>query len=207
MSTRVSGFTRVPADLYQTPAWVVSALTDVVALRGPIFEPACGEGQIAAALEAVGLDVVTSDLNDYQSVFPAQGHIRDFLECRGAHGCQTIVTNPPYGQQGRLAAAFVEHALELMRPVRGAVWMLLPTDFDHAVTRRHLFADCRQFSRRIVLHRRIKWFDHPQISSTPSANHSWFGWDFQHVGAPVVSYSGLPERRRPKAGSNVEVAA
>lgn len=198
MATRVSGFDRVPADLYQTPAWVVDALLENSNLPQKVFEPACGEGQLAAAIEASGRKVVRSDINDYQHAC-RQDHVIDFLDLRGAHGCEAIVTNPPYGPQGRLATSFIEHALDLMRPVRGQVWMLLPTDFDHAVTRRHLFADCPHFWARIVLHRRIKWFDDPNVTSTPSANHAWFGWGCGYSGFPVVKYAGLPEKRRRAA--------
>ena len=57
MSTRVSGFARAPADLYQSPAWVIDALAEHVNLNGlSVWEPACGHGQMVEALEEFGAD-------------------------------------------------------------------------------------------------------------------------------------------------------
>ena len=44
MAQRASGFSRVPMDLYQTPAWVIDALADHIFLRGiRVWEPAASE--------------------------------------------------------------------------------------------------------------------------------------------------------------------
>jgi hypothetical protein len=64
-----------------------------------------------------------------------------------------IVTNPPY----ELATEFIERALEII-PADGFVAMLLRTDFDHAQSRRHLFADCPFIAKKLVLTKRIRWF-------------------------------------------------
>jgi len=37
--------------------------------------------------------------------------------------------------------------------------MLLRTDFDHAASRRHLFVDCAMFAKKVVLTKRIRWFE------------------------------------------------
>ena len=65
--------------------------------------------------------------------------------------------------------------------------MLLRTDFDHAKTRQHLFANCEAFAKKLVLTRRIKWFE--DGGSSPSFNHAWFIWDWQHEGPPTMAYS------------------
>jgi hypothetical protein len=93
-----------------------------------------------------------------------------------------IVTNPPY----YLAQKFIEHALRLTEPVRGSVAMLLRTDYDHARKRQHLFGDCRQLAAKLVLTKRIKWFD--DTKGQPSFNHAWFIWDWKHTGAPILTY-------------------
>jgi hypothetical protein len=54
----------------------------------------------------------------------------------------------------------------------GKVAMLLRTDFDHAKTRRHLFADCPAFARKIVLSKRIWWIKNS--IGQPSFNHAWY---------------------------------
>ena len=56
-----------------------------------------------------------------------------------------------------------------MRP-RGLVAMLLRTDFDHAASRLHLFSKCPAFTRKVVLTKRIVWFDGPKAA--PSFNHA-----------------------------------
>src|SRR5215471_2122152 len=36
---------------------------------------------------------------------------------------------------------------------------LLRTDFDHAARRAHLFADCAMFAKKVVLTKRMRWFE------------------------------------------------
>jgi hypothetical protein len=98
-------------------------------------------------------------------------------------GCDCILTNPPYD----IAPEFIRRALALMEPSRGQVMMLLRTDFDHAKTRRNLFADCPAFAKKLVLTKRIRWFQDERTAS-PSFNHAWFLWDWKHVGPPTLAY-------------------
>jgi hypothetical protein len=105
-------------NFYPTPPEATRALLSVEDFDGPVWEPACGEGHIAHVLEAAGLDVVASDLNDRS--FGTVGV--DFLiqsAMRGKH----IVTNPPYGSG--LADAFIEKSMAFTRQTGGKVAMLL----------------------------------------------------------------------------------
>jgi hypothetical protein len=106
----------------------------------------------------------------------------DFLACNKAHDVFGIVTNPPYV----LAKEFCGHAIALMEPVRGFVAMLLRTDFDHAKTRSYLFANCPPFAKKLVLTRRIQWFE--DSKGSPSFNHAWFIWNWRHKGPPTLAY-------------------
>ena len=65
--------------------------------------------------------------------------------------------------------------------------MLLRTDFDHAASRRHLFADCAMFAKKVVLTKRIRWFE--DSNGSPSFNHCWMIWDRQHQGPPTLAYA------------------
>jgi hypothetical protein len=168
MSQRNSGYGRIEADLYETPEWVTKALLPYLP-DGPVWEPAAGGGKISAALERAGRTVISSDIADG----------RDFLLAPALPNQSIIVTNPPF----RMATAFIEKALRLKAP---AVAMLLRTDFDHAKTRRHLFRDEPRFAQKLVLTRRIVWFDRP--GAAPSFNHAWFLWKADHCGAPTLSY-------------------
>jgi Predicted DNA modification methylase len=184
MSTRNSGYARVPADLYQTPAWVTESLGEHVILAGrTVWDPACGEGKMVRALEALGARVIGSDLHDH-GYGPMIAEM-DFLSPQAGRFAaqrvyQDIITNPPYGQRGATAERFIEVGLSLL-PLGGILALLLQADFDSAKTRRHLFGECPHFAGRIVLNRRIEWFPREikadgTKASGPSANHSWFVW-------------------------------
>jgi len=175
MSQRDSGYERKERDLYETPHWVTHAL--ILHLPLPlwkIWEPACGSGKMADVLDGVahtiGTDVHNGD-DFLLMVGPEVGEIPD-----------AIITNPPY----ELAQEFIERALWLMEDNAGCVAMLLRCDYDHAKSRTHLFRDCPAFAKKLVLMRRIKWFENTKGS--PSFNHAWFIWDWKHDGPPTIGY-------------------
>ena len=172
MSQRWSEYSRVDFDRYETPEWVTMALVPHLPDDSKILEPACGTWKMVDALAEAGFSVVGQDIQDGA----------DFLKRDYADVFTAVVTNPPYNQ----AAQFVTHALDLMRPQGGFVAMLLRTDFDHAKTRRHLFADHPAFAKKIVLTKRIVWFD--RQGASPSFNHAWFVWDWKHGGPPTVAW-------------------
>jgi tRNA G10 N-methylase Trm11 len=129
MSQRSSEYVRKERNDYPTPAWVTE--TVIPHLMGlnvtSIWEPAAGEGGMAAALTRAGFTVIATDLS---------GGV-NFLDdkAQAVSRCDAIVTNPPYGLQGKLAERFIERALNLTRPNQGAVAMLLKVDFDSGLTR------------------------------------------------------------------------
>lgn len=176
MSQRDSGYERKERDLYETPEWVTAALFPHLP-RQPdvIWEPACGGGKMSRAIAEHSPKVVTVLQSDIE-----QG--RDFLIEQSADGADAIITNPPY----ELATEFINHSLDLMKP-RGIVAMLLRTDFDHAKTRANLFALHCAFSKKVVLTKRIKWFE--DSKGQPSFNHAWFIWDWLNREAPTLAYA------------------
>jgi hypothetical protein len=182
MSQRDSGYERKERDLYETPAWVTEALLPHVSIFAgdEVWEPACGSGKMVAVLKKHGLNVWESDIEtgaDFLTV-PMSPDRR----------VNAIITNPPY----ELATEFIDRALGHMRHSEGTVAMLLRTDFDHAKTRARLFADCAEFAKKVVLTKRIKWFE--DSKGQPSFNHAWFIWDYTHRGAPTLAY-GPPTPR------------
>lgn len=174
MSQRASGYERKEHDLYETPAWVTEALVPHLPKLGCVWEPAAGSGKMVRPLEAAGFLVVQSDINQGQ----------DFLRLHSpiGGGPDAIITNPPY----ELATEFVQHAIGLMQNARGMVAMLLRTDFDHAKTRANLFSMSPRFAKKVVLTKRIKWFE--DSKGQPSFNHAWFIWDWKHEGPPTLAY-------------------
>lgn len=171
MSQRDSGYARKENDLYETPRWVTEALVPHLKRVKTIHEPAAGTGKIVDVLIDYGYAVSSGDLSAGD----------DFLKCERLD-CDAVVTNPPYG----MAQEFIERALDLTDP-SGMVAMLLRTDYDHAATRNHLFDRSSAFAKKLVLTKRIKWFENTKGS--PSFNHAWFIWDWQHEGPPILAYT------------------
>ena len=100
MGKHETGYARVERDLYPTPHWVVSdALAKHVDLRGlTVWEPACGDGRMAAALRLQGCGrVYTSDIVDRDT---GQDEVLDFLSAQTPELARfdMSVTNPPFGQ-------------------------------------------------------------------------------------------------------------
>ena len=172
MSQKASGYQRVERDLYETPAWVTRALLPHIPTGLAIWEPAAGSGKMANALMDGGHKVWATDISD-----PCP---TDFL-LTVDRSWRAIVTNPPY----ELAQEFIDHAMRMVGG-DGLVAMLLRTDFDHAKTRQHLFGKCPEFSKKLVLTRRIKWFE--DSKGQPSFNHAWFIWDMARRGEPTIAY-------------------
>lgn len=183
MAQRDSGYKRVKADAYNTPAWVTEAVVPrlkmMVNARRLVTEPAAGKGQMVRALRKAGFKVESSDIQ--------RG--RDFL--RRSIPAKVVVTNPPY----TLAREFIEHALSLTQPKQGVVAMLLNVDYDSAHTRRDLFAEHPAFCQKIVLTKRIVWFTPKKVkgkrASGPSANHAWYLWSWKRgpLTLPTIGYA------------------
>jgi SAM-dependent methyltransferase len=169
MSQRDSGYERKERDLYETPAWVTEVLLPHLPKLSSVLEPACGSGKMVAVLELAGYTVYSSDIS--QGV--------DFLDQTREDGLfDAVITNPPY----ELARQFIEKSLTIADHVA----MLLRTDYDHAKGRAHLFGNCPEFAKKIVLTKRIKWFE--DSKGQPSFNHAWFIWNSTHQGPPQLAY-------------------
>lgn len=175
MSQRDSGYTRKHLDRYETPAWVTRALIPHIPERVQrIWEPACGSGKMSKVLFSDRFGGWATDIETGD----------DFLDpSMQRYDMDAIITNPPYAH----AQDFIEKALQMTSlPVKGVVAMLLRTDFDHAKGRQALFSGCPRFAKKLVLTKRIKWFE--DSKGQPSFNHAWFIWDWHHSGPPTLAY-------------------
>ena len=177
MSRRNSEYERKERDAYQTPAWVAEALLPHLPDQThPIWEPACGEGNIVRVLADAGYPIYASDIVDGE----------DFFEAKTTHDCLGIVTNPPFDN----APVFIQHAIDVMMTRQGFVAMLVPSDFSYAKSRRNLFADCPIFKRKIELTKRIVWFERDDGERpAPSENHCWLIWDWRHRGPATLAWA------------------
>lgn len=191
MTQRGATYERQKADEYMTPEWAVEALLSVERIGGPVWEPACGHCGVVRVIERYSPNgvVLATDINPEYSRDERRG-----LDFRAGRGLDfllkiyasverlTIITNPPFGSAGKLAVAFVEHALALTEPVRGRVIMLLPSDWDCAKTRTRFFEPFEGHITKVTLTRRIRWTNLKQSVAGPSGNHAWYIWDHARKG-------------------------
>jgi hypothetical protein len=98
---------RAGPDLWTTPPCLIRALGEYVLPglpEGPVWEPASGDGQLAAAIRRAGRQVITSDLH------PQDGSAAlDFLHDPAPESTRgsIVCTNPPF----RLLDAFIARGL------------------------------------------------------------------------------------------------
>jgi hypothetical protein len=168
-------------DYFPTPPWATRALFRYVlpelgiATIGDVWEPACGEGHMAAVMsEFVIAPVIASDIFDYGfGCVPL-----DFLHDPPAARPGWIITNPPF----KLACEFMLQALGLAS--EGAA-MLVRTQWVEGIGRyEKLFRDqppslYAPFVERVPM---VKGRWDPDASTATS--YAWFVW---RQGAPAKS--------------------
>jgi hypothetical protein len=197
----------------------VLSLLDRIDFRSKVIDPCAGDGAVMNTLSDKGHITFGCDIEPLVGA-PKGVLTMDFLLDPWPWGGMSfdIITNPPYGTQGRLAVKFIERAIEVTRKKKGKVAMLLPADFDSASSRVHIFRDCREFAYRIPLLYRIKWFTEPPAcykckatgmivgvtcprckgagfkDSSPAENHAWYVWDHNredyYAGHASCDYAG-----------------
>lgn len=206
-----SGYDRIEADHYATPPENLDCLLEHITLRGDVWEPACGEGNLVRRLEAFGHRVWSTDLHDYG--LKRRFFEQDFLtfdEVPGMVPIHAIITNPPYETvdtasdewaylkpiaerygmrhpRVSLAELFCRHAIALMKPIEGQVAMFMRNEFDCSRGRLPLFSN-PPFQKKIVVAKRPRWI--VGSKGSPRHNYAWFVWDWKHVNPQgFISYS------------------
>lgn len=177
-----SGYDRQTHDFYPTPDWVTEVLLKNVKLRGPIWEPCCGDGAMARVLERGGHKVVATDLVDRGF---GQGGTDFFDRIAFPPGCRAMVTNPPYGDGGELVRPtnaslgmqkFIRHALDLTVRENGQLALLVRFQWIAGKKAAALISS-GPLSRVVVLTKRIQWFDMGERATTGQHHHAWLFWD------------------------------
>src|SRR5690606_6095380 len=129
-------------DFYPTWPAATAALLTRERFDGPIWEPACGEGDMSRVLEAAGYDVISTDLVDRGYGEPRVDFLMEW-EPRAPN----IVTNPPFG----LAREFVDKALML---TTGKVAMFLRLAFLESIER-GVWLPTTPLARIYIMSRRV----------------------------------------------------
>jgi hypothetical protein len=191
-----AGYVRNARDAYFTEPWVTRALLAEVSFRlqlpgtavtqpdtvVEVWEPAVGDGRMAAELERAGYRVFASDIHDYG--WP-DTQIIDFVhDRRRPQRMPAVVTNPPFD----LAREFVRQALIVTEPWRGKVAILQRHEFDAPAINRPLFA--WPYAAKLILPRRPKWSDDDKAS--PRFPYAWYLWDWRHEGPPITFWLDDP---------------
>ena len=181
----ISGYDRRENDFYPTPAWVTEALLSSVTLRGPVWEPCCGDGAMARVIEESGQSVVASDLVNRGYGRPGV----DFFDCEAfADGCGSMVTNPPYGDGGGSAKGvevpgalikFVNHAIKLTERADGQLALLVRFQWMAGKKAANTIS-AGPLSKVVVLRKRIRWFDRGPTTKQGQHHHAWLFWDCNH---------------------------
>jgi len=120
---------RRDSDFYPTPPEVTIALLDYLnlLLDTRIWEPACGEGHMAAVMIIRGYDVVATDLRETGYGFGGVNYLSAPL-----YPCDWIITNPPFS----LAYRFIMQSYDHRKPFA----LLLKSQFWHAANRQKLWS-------------------------------------------------------------------
>jgi hypothetical protein len=198
MGKHENGYTRVERDHYPTPSWVIDALAEHVELASRrIWEPAAGDGRMAKALAAHGAQVFATDIEPHSSL----DGVFDFLSSGVPEGLghfDAIITNPAWGPGNRTAVAFIESGLPRIAQAGGLLALLLPTDFDSAVTRLPLFQH-PFFAGRIILTDRPVWFERTDGGcEAPKENVCWCLWARPMLRMPAAPVARYALARAPK---------
>jgi hypothetical protein len=205
MGKHETGYARVPRDAYTTPSWCIDALAEHVQLEGrKIWECAANSGRMVRALQAQGAKVFASDIDPH----PGLDAVFDFLSpCLSPEipAWDGIITNPPWGARNRLAEAFIRKGFDHLNNNGGFLALLLPTDFDSAVSRLPLFCDQR-FTARISLTARPVWFKRTDgLREAPKENVAWLVWSrpvLRHPGPPLAFHAVA--RPNKEAGNELD---
>ena len=165
-------------DFYPTHPGATHALLAVESFTGPIWEPACGEGDMSRVLIEAGYEVVSTDL-----IFRGYGEGgRDFL-CEWQALGPNIVTNPPF----REAQMFVDRALML---TTGKVAMFLRLAFLEGIERGRWFPGT-PLARVWIMSRRVP-MQRGRLSQTGDGNgmiaFAWFVWEHGHKGPATIGF-------------------
>ena len=149
--------------------------------QAPIWECACGNGNLAKILVSYGYNTIATDIKDRG--YGATGKHYDFLKIHSGSFCH-ILTNPPYS----LATEFIEHALEIL-PDNGLYIALMNITYlagqkrFELVYSKGMLRDVYVFSKRIEC---WKNNEPPKDKCGSIANYAWYVFQKGYDGQPTL---------------------
>lgn len=173
---RSSGYAQDPDHFYQEGPDAINMLINVESFPSPVWDPACGEGNIPKVFKALGVKAIGTDLVDRGY---GKGGV-DFLKItKPFDGC--IVSNPPFD----LLEPFIHHALRLGADKVAVIGRLA---FLEGQKRKATLFDVTPFSKVWVFSRRISMPPGGKgiVAKGGSIAFAWFIFEADHpVGDPA----------------------
>ena len=150
----------------------------------PIWECACGNGNLAKILVSYGYNTIATDIKDRG--YGATGEHHDFLKSYFMFKNYHILTNPPYS----LATEFIEHALEILP--KGGLYIALMNITYLAGQKRYQRVYSKGNLREIyVFSKRIECWkngERPKDKCGSIANYAWYIFQKGYSGQPTIEW-------------------
>lgn len=170
-------------DYFPTPPWATRALfehvlpTQGIAIHGPVFDPACGEGHMAAVFSEYSDRVIASDIFDY-----GYGEVADFLDGAMHPASDWIITNPPFNAAVDFALTALTHPGAM--PRRGVALLCRTQWIEGADRFERLFRDhppraVAFFVERVPMHKG-RWDPRGKTATA----YAWFVWTLPELEHP-----------------------
>lgn len=181
----ISGYDRAEYDWYVEGPEIVDALLDIEAhfggFPGPVWDPACGGGNIPQRCKARGIRAKGSDI-----VNRGYGEAGvDFLACR-IRRVGSIITNPPFGR------SLKPWAFKALACAKGKVALLAPWSWYESVGRDDLLGCGLHYPTPLA---RV-WVSRKRVSMPPGGlgvkpkggkvPYAWYVFEHGHQGAPAL---------------------
>lgn len=180
---------RSPADFYPTPPEATEALLRVETFRGPIWEPACGDGAISKVLEAAlppWTVIKSTDLHNRGYGTPGIDFLTaDFYKHRPGWDFN-IITNPPFAH----VLPFMQRAVEFACYRSGGKAALLLRLACLEGQARRAFFESSPLARVWVFSKRVQ-FKRPGWEDTGKGGmvaYAWYVWEHDHEGPPTLGW-------------------
>lgn len=173
-------------DFYPTPEWATELLLMHEKFKGTIWEPACGEGDMAEVISSAGYDVIASDLYDR-----GYGTSIDFLKQTEISKIDNIITNPPF----TLAEDFFEAAYKI---TTRKICLLLRTAFVESQRRYEKIFKKTPPVRIWTFSERLSMYPKNYVvQAGGTTSYSWFVFDKQDKSGKT-EMKWFPPGHKPK---------
>ena len=165
---------RRESDFYETPYSMTRQMLGAIDIKGPVLEPASGNGAILRVLSEHGIENEGYDIKGGKSFLDEE---RTF---------ESVVTNPPFS----LAKEFIEKAKSV---ATSKIVFLLPLSYLHGKYRYdHVYQDTKFPLSRVLVFTR-----YPMLGDTLREDgkyrtgmmvYAWYVWDKNYQGSPSIGW-------------------